>query len=63
MIYLFTVELKKVGDSFGLIRVKESEYECNLCAFMWMDQDAILCCMRLTNGRRKDDDKKTIKKT
>ena len=32
-------ELENRGDIFSIIRVKESEDECDLLTFFWMDQD------------------------
>ena len=37
MTYLGAIELENRGDMFGLIRSKESEDECNMLAFAWMD--------------------------
>ena len=39
MAYLSNAELENRGDMLYLVRVKQSEDECNVCVIAWMEQD------------------------
>ena len=39
MAYLASTELKNRCDGFGVVKRKETDGECDLLAFVWMDQD------------------------
>ena len=39
MAHLYSQEIEKRGDIYGLVKRKTSPYGCDLLSYAWMDQD------------------------